>query len=335
MIRVAGIDGGGTKTVCAVCDEQGTLLGLGRAGASKLQDVGPIETQATLQRALNRALTEASIDATQLDALCVGAAGMDTEADQRSFQNIVSRIIPPELSVRIETDGLVGLYSGTFGAPGVAIVAGTGVLVVGLNAAGETGRVSGWGYLFADEGSAFYIGHQALLATLHALDGRGTQTALTQAVIEQLNIRNIGEMPARFYALNFPETAMAELAPMVTGVAEAGDAVASRILQEAGKQLALTARAQIEQLRLDEEERIVVVLIGSVFCSSIVRSTAEEELRSAYPRVAFIRPDWEPVAGAIALALEHARVQLNKLIVKRLRQQFQTKGEVWRSGSTH
>ena len=60
----------------------------------------------------------------------------------------------------------------------MALVAGTGSVAYGRNAAGKTARAGGWGYLAGDEGSAYWIGREALAALALALDGRGPPTAL-------------------------------------------------------------------------------------------------------------------------------------------------------------
>ena len=49
----------------------------------------------------------------------------------------------------------------------VPVIAGTGSIAFGRNAAGATARAGGWGYIFGDEGGGFDIARQALRPLEH------------------------------------------------------------------------------------------------------------------------------------------------------------------------
>ena len=62
-------------------------------------------------------------------------------------------------------------------------IAGTGSMVFGRK--GErTMRAGGWGYVFGDEGGAFWIVKQALRAALRDEEGWGSKTRLHPLLLE-------------------------------------------------------------------------------------------------------------------------------------------------------
>ena len=84
----------------------------------------------------------------------------------------------------VRNDAFNALYSGTLGEPGIVQIAGTGAVTLGINENGEVARSGGWGYLFDDEGSGFYLGNEALKAVFRSFDNRGKKTSLTDRITE-------------------------------------------------------------------------------------------------------------------------------------------------------
>src|SRR5690606_10986978 len=116
---------------------------------------------------------------------------------------------------------------------GILILAGTGSVAYGVNAAGESAQVGGWGYLLGGEGSGHWIGMKALQAVVRAADGRAAPTALTDAVLRTLDLKTPRDLIQWIYT---PESAaprtraVAQLAPLV--LAAADDDAAAAILAE-------------------------------------------------------------------------------------------------------
>ena len=73
METIAGIDGGGSKTLVALCSLEGHLLGLGRGGPSNVDDVGVGEARRNISVALQAACSEAGVG---LESIRSGFFGM-------------------------------------------------------------------------------------------------------------------------------------------------------------------------------------------------------------------------------------------------------------------
>nr|WP_295795726.1 BadF/BadG/BcrA/BcrD ATPase family protein [uncultured Microbacterium sp.] len=136
-------------------------------------------------------------------------------------------------------------YLGARGtAHGAVVAAGTGVVTLGVGPGGAA-RVDGWGYLMGDAGSGFWLGREALVAAMRDHDGRGTATALTDAVrgrwpdLEQAYI-DLQADPARV-------SIVASFAAEVAQAGADGDAVALDILRRAGDLLAESALTALQK----------------------------------------------------------------------------------------
>ena len=55
-MQVLGIDAGGTKTVCYLADEDGKVLGEGRAGGANLKAEGELAVEKVLHTVMDQAL---------------------------------------------------------------------------------------------------------------------------------------------------------------------------------------------------------------------------------------------------------------------------------------
>src|SRR5207244_3470283 len=79
----------------------------------------------------------------------------------------------------VVNDGAIALRAAIPRGPGVLVIAGTGSIGYGRDAAGREHRAGGWGYLLDDLGSAYVAGLAGLSAVLRAHDWRDPPTALT------------------------------------------------------------------------------------------------------------------------------------------------------------
>lgn len=95
----------------------------------------------------------------RLDRLVAGSTGVwaakDKKALARSLRGL-AREVEALSDVELAHRAALG------GKPGIVILAGTGSVAFGRAASGKAARAGGWGPLLGDEGSAFWIGREAL-----------------------------------------------------------------------------------------------------------------------------------------------------------------------------
>jgi N-acetylglucosamine kinase-like BadF-type ATPase len=302
-MHVLGIDAGGTKTVCLLADERGQILSEGRGPGANLHAAGELGVEKVLHGVMEAALGDLSITPA---AICLGIAGVDRDDEAKTVGAIMRRI-GQKSRVLVVNDALIALVAGARDAPGVVIIAGTGSIVYGRNAAGEAARAGGWGHIIGDEGSGYWIGREALAAVMRAADGRGPQTRLTRNILTHFDVADISRLPRIVYDRELPRVSVAALGPIVQHVAANGDAVATRILERAAEELVLGASSVATRLEM-RGDAFTFYLAGGVF--PVVPWLADElsrRLVEVAPRCDVQVLNEEPAVGAVWLALAEAR----------------------------
>jgi N-acetylglucosamine kinase-like BadF-type ATPase len=288
-----GVDGGQSSTTALIGDETGRILGTGRAGPCN--HVGTGEGRARFVSAIGGSIAaaraEARIGDIGFEAACFGLSGGPEQ------QAIILAELISAARISVTNDAMIALVGACGGEPGVVAIAGTGSIAFGRNAAGKTARVGGWGYIFGDEGGGFDIARQALRAALRQEEGWGPETSLTARLIEATNARDVNEAMHLFYTADYPRDRVARFAVLVDQAAEAGDAVALRILETAAGELADVAGAVRAQL-FQPGEHARVSYVGGVFRSRALldrfRRLVERE-----PGNLVAPPLYGPDAGAL------------------------------------
>ncbi|WP_245623096.1 N-acetylglucosamine kinase [Spirillospora albida] len=177
---VVGIDAGGTKTRCVVLTLGGALAGSGTGPGANPNSGG--DTAGALATALVEALGD--LDRSRVLAGVFGIAGAGSAgrpaavaAARRAWQGAGLRGSPA-----VVTDIAVAFAAGTPEPQGIVVFSGTGAGAAVISDGAIVQRADGYGWLVGDEGSAVWLGREAVRAALAAYDGRGSPTLLTDSV---------------------------------------------------------------------------------------------------------------------------------------------------------
>ncbi|MFL6302134.1 MAG: N-acetylglucosamine kinase [Candidatus Sulfotelmatobacter sp.] len=293
-----GIDGGGTKTTCAVGDEA-TLLATTTAGASNIVRVGEATSRESLHTAIRQACAAAGITPQQVRSTCFGGAGAARPELARVVREIIAQLVPTPIVVvgdmEIALEALFAL------GPGVVVNAGTGSFAYGRDRHGRTLRAGGWGFAIGDEGSAHWIGRSVVAALLRATDrdSKMAESRLAESLLQSWQLNSVLDLARR--ANSIPPPNFAALFPAAIS---SEDRIAQDTLKAAGKELAELAATVIERLFPgDEQVPVPVGITGGVFRhSEVVRETFYNELRRLYPRTQVNLQVVDPVEGALRMA---------------------------------
>jgi glucosamine kinase len=302
---VLGIDGGGTKTLATICDSSGQVLGVGRGGASNIDDVGLEIASRNIQQAVAAARAQANLEPRPFDAAFLGLAGIVSARDRELVCGLAARLelAAPEHLV-VDHDCRIALAGGLSGRAGIVLIAGTGSSCYGVNAAGDSWRAGGWGSLISDEGSAYFLGRESLIASVRALDGRGPDTELAAIMLEHLGVQQPDDLLHRIYVTGLSRSDIAALAPSVLEVANGGDAVALEILERGCALLAECVKAVAKHLQLEHQTCEVVAVGGLYNASELLQQKLRQRILELLPTAHITPPELPPVLGACLLALE-------------------------------
>ena len=300
---VLGIDAGGTKTVCLLADDDGGVLAESHAGGANLQASGELEVEKVLHHVMEETLSEHDV---RPDAICLGIAGVDRPTDAQAVRGIMRRI-GLKTPVVVVNDALVALVAGVGEQPGVVVLAGTGSIAYGVDAARKAARAGGWGYLLGDEGGGFWIGRAALSAVVRQFDGRGPVTMLTELILDEMRLATPSELIHAIYDRGFQRSLVANLAHVVPQAMSEGDAVATHILARAAEELVAAAASVVTRLEM-RGDVFSTILAGGIF-RAIPALSADVCARMAEvaPRSEVRALQVEPARGAVTLALAAAR----------------------------
>lgn len=304
MKYVAGIDGGQSATKAAVADERGRVLATANAGPA--DEIWQSAASTRMHDALNGAL-DAARRAAGLDR------GVVFEAIVAGVSGYEGRLygVRPSLPARRFTlvhDAAVA-HAGAFdGGSGVAVIAGTGSIAYVVDDEGNAGAHGGLGYVFGDEGSAFWIAKAALAAAAE----HDAHCIVTEVATEHFSKSSIREIFAAFYHGELDRERLAAFARIVIEVAEhkggEKDPCALRTVASAHEHLArLACRAACDPWRWSASPR--AAFVGGLTASASFKSGVYAAVRTAAPQMRIVEPAYAPVLGAVVLALREANLR--------------------------
>lgn len=295
MTFYLGIDGGGTKTSCAVGDER-NVWGVGVSAGCNVVRVGEERARAGIQDAIKQACTAANVSTAHIAHTCIGAAGISSSGVNALLRQFVVEVVPAPVIVVGDHD--IAFEAALGDEPGVIVIAGTGSVALGRNARGQRVRAGGYGFAISDEGSGHWIGRRALAQTLHALD-RGATPPLHRLIVEAWHIQ-LEDLVKTANAIPPPD--FSQLCPVVVQAADHGDLVATTVLGQAGAELGELAGAVLERLWA-ADETVPVAMVGGVFKNStIVREQFACSLRTQHASASVQQTVSDPMMGALSLA---------------------------------
>ncbi|MFD2369017.1 N-acetylglucosamine kinase [Brevibacillus sp. GCM10020057] len=302
------LDGGGTRTRAAICDASGEIAAFAAGDAGNPLSRPWEAVEGTVRQLIGELLQKASATADDVSALYLGLAG----ADRPEIKDRLTAAFAAEWGKRLvlDNDAVAALYAGTWGEPGVVLIAGTGSIAYAVTAKGERYRTGGWGYLLGDEGSGYDLGRRAAAAVMRATDGRGSQTALTALFLAHYGVQRPEELIARIYGANNPRKELADASVLVEKAAEAGDEAAAELIRQGAEELIALAEACLRKAA----SPVPVVLAGGLL------STDTRLRREVLHRARFFVtiPTVSPVVGALVAAIRATGKDVNAEIRHRL-----------------
>ncbi len=251
---VVGVDGGGTGSRAVVLDPSGRILGREVGSAAIVVPGAETASLEAIQDLVRRVLRAAGLPpGTSARVLVAGLAGVGREADRKRIEIMLGATLANlglARRVAVRNDAEVALHDAFGEGPGILLVGGTGSIALARLPSGRTLRTGGWGALAGDEGSGWSLGLGAVRAVLRGMDGRGPATTLTRRVVAAFGTDDPAELVDRLRTA--AKGQVAALAPRVAAAADAGDAVAVALVEEAAGALAAHVAPLVQAWREEE-----------------------------------------------------------------------------------
>lgn len=292
--KVLGLDSGGTKTVAAVADRSGTIVAWAKcAGLDPTAGDGWEQLLAGLVTPLGR-----------VDAAVLGLPFHGEMPAVSARQTAVAiALLGPETAVM--NDVAVAFEGALAGEDGVLILAGTGSMAWARGPKGST-RSGGWGNAFGDEGSAYWIGREALALVSMHLDGRKSCQAFADDMLAALGIG-----PDDLIGWAYSANSRAKIASVARHVSALANPDAQALMQHAAAHLTVLGKAVARTSGASAPLRWSYA--GGVFNDLLLRQSVSAQMGSAP-----VPPRLSPVGGAILAAARHANWPIDIEFIQRL-----------------
>jgi N-acetylglucosamine kinase-like BadF-type ATPase len=315
-----GVDGGGSHTGFQLIDAEGREIARAETGTTDHGQIGIDGAAARLAEGLNAVFAAAGVGREDIASAYFGlpAYGEDARAAEQLAE------LPAGLlghrRYACGNDMVCGWAGSLAGADGVNVVAGTGSIGYGERQ-GRTARAGGWGNAIGDEGSAYWIAHQALTLFSQMSDGRTRKGPLHAILKAELGLERDLDL-CSLVGAGGPLAArdrVAAVCPLVARAAVRGDAAAEAIFVDAARELAAIVEAVRIALGYANEEIVPVSYSGGVFAAGdffqSAFAAAVGERAGTYRLAA---PILSPLAGASLLAAKLAGTPLSSAAISRL-----------------
>ncbi|WP_091379667.1 N-acetylglucosamine kinase [Actinokineospora alba] len=232
-----GVDAGGTATRAVAVTASGEVVGRGESGGGNPNSHPPAVAAANIGAAVAAAV--GSHTAVSCVLGMAGASGLSDPVVAEEFRSALAAA-GVHTQATVLSDAEVAFAAGTADPNGTVLIAGTGSIAMRITDRRHASTVGGWGWLLGDEGSAFWIGREAVRTTIQAVQ-RGDRLGPLASAVLDLAIGGPDNAFARLIrAVNADAPVrLARFAPLVS--LHAGDPEAADIIERAARALASQA----------------------------------------------------------------------------------------------
>ena len=328
MTCFLGVDGGGTKTDFLLIDASGRVLATRREGSAYYLEIGIEGLKSVLAGGIRAMLT--SVGLTPSD-ITYGFLGLPAHGENTALLACLDTIVEetlPKQRYRCANDVVCGWAGALAGCNGIAVVAGTGSIAYGEYAT-RSARVGGWGELFSDEGSAFWVAREALTLFSRMSDGRTTKGPLYGLMRKHFGVAADLDVCAAVYgppALSRSE--LAALSRLVTQAALAGDRSVLLLFERASQELAELVHAAHDVLEIPTGLRVPVSYCGGMLqAEGVMLPLFDAALQATERQYQLAAPRLSPSAGAALYAATLAGAPLGSHAIEQLIRTHQAKVE--------
>lgn len=318
MIKyVLGVDGGGTKTHCALFSQDGNLLDFVEWNTTSHEFLpgGYDELEIELGKMLGTIIQRNKMSWDDVQAV-FGLAGVDSQKQQKIIADFIGKIGLRNSSV--QNDSYLGIKCGAEKGWGVCSFSGSGTGASGIDPKGNANVIGALFELSGDYAGGRVLGAEVVNHSYDMLFRFGRETILAELLINKMGVETKQElMEAIVCGCSDHSLEVKELAPLLFEAAKVNDEVAVDILKKSGNKSAKDIIAVIKTLDFPIRETLPIVLLGSLYtrCACDIHiKTMKEAVEREFPNRTFKYETLStpPVVGAVYWAMENAGLEIDR-----------------------
>lgn len=292
-----GIDGGGSKTSAAVCDERGKIIASAIGKTINFYS-NPYETV----RNNFREIIE-KIGITEYESVFIGMSALSERADEKTALKLTNGILKAK-TVIMDSDIAIALSASDCAGARAVLICGTGSMAAAITEDGKLIHAGGWGYLLGDEGSGYSIALNSVKKLLTEYDSGKTDDILFEKFRNFFGVSTDEDILNRFYD---PPIARDEIASFCKVVFEAfrnGSKIAGSIIEKESGEAAVLAERLLSKL----PDGTPFYLFGGVFEHNpeYIRSLSDK-LPERFAKPVLL--PYPPVIGAVIDAARNGGIE--------------------------
>ncbi len=302
MKFLLGVDGGGTKTIVAIANESGKIMGLSKTDSVDVLNVPQEEVKKKLKKAIGESLSQAAIGIEDISFSCFGMSTFgDVPGTEKEIEKMVKGILAKSLVVNDVRAALEGALPNS---PGMILLAGTGSMAMAKDKEEKIFRVDGWGEYVGDLGSGYFIGRMILQRTFEEYDGRREESPLLKIVKDFANVSDLREILTRCKGQN-ARTYIANFSKIACLGATEGIYTASEVISIAIQELKRSVKALLDKL---DFKPVPLAYAGGLFNCDYFKNEFISKMKEVQG-IEIVRPEFPPYVGSLIMA---ARITLNQ-----------------------
>ena len=311
MKTFLGVDGGGSKTRFVLIDERGGVLASHREGAAYYLEKGLDSTREMLSRGIQETLHQAGVPESELTYAFISLPSYGEDRSLIELLDALPSAALPSRRYRCENDMVCAWAGALAGADGVTVASGTGSIAYG-EFRGRTERAGGWGELFSDEGSSYWLAREGLRIFSRMSDGRTARGPLYDLIRRHFKLEKDLDLCAVIYGADAAQRSqLAQLSKIVTQAASEGDGAAEELIRHAAGELADLVEAVIKKLEIPPNMSVLISYTGGMFrMGDRLTAPLLSNLKMRSARYVLQPPRFPPEIGA---ALQAARIYQSPL----------------------
>jgi glucosamine kinase len=258
-----GIDAGGTTTRAVVTDAKFRVLGRATGDGANPHSYGVEVAVDHLVSATDKALVAAGASRAPVRRVAIGCAGVGDGRVRRTMIRLLNeRLGVPELHLITDAEAaLAAVGPNPRRGAAIAVIAGTGSIVLGRNTSGRRFRAGGYGFRLGDVGSAPWIGREMLLTALRRQDAGNKNDPFVTAVIETLACKP-ADLRIAAHQLAAETVALGRFA---AAIAKRPECRENPVLDDAAERLAELVQTVRLRIRGPARLKVPLVTFGGVF----------------------------------------------------------------------
>ena len=336
MEYILGIDQGGSKIHAVIADAAGRILGMGKSYGACHSSSSLEYAMGAILEASDQALNACGITRKEINAVVGGLTGIDWDYEAALLEECIGKSFPVA-AVQVVNDSIIAMRAATRSDRCGILCAGSG-----LNCAVQNmEECFVYGFYIPDEyQGGWSLGKRAVQAVFDSHMGLLPETTLKKRVLDYFNAETVDKLLFMRVKGQIESNDYLNMPIMIEEEACSGDLVAGNIWKEYGNVIAGFLVARIKKMGIADQD-VDIVLSGSIFkCKfqEFQRAVKEEILRNV-PNANIIQACYEPVMGAVTMALQKIHGKLAEGIydnmektskrfpVRRLEKDYKREGE--------